>query len=111
MCEKLPLLGLEAVSCIITLFVQNRGGAVQDLVVFPLSQRSANAAISYASYGIKMYWPARRAVFYPLPHALPAWKVLASAAALAAISAGVWRTAPRLVCAIASPGANRTASK
>lgn len=63
--EKAPLLALSAVSSIVTLLVQMRGGAVADPVTDPLGYRIANALVSYAVYIAKTFWPAGLAVHYP----------------------------------------------
>ena len=50
-----------------------------------------NAVVSYAIYIVKMFWPARLAVFYPYPHDLPVWQIALSALLLAGISMVVLR--------------------
>ncbi|CAN2041017.1 protein O-mannosyl-transferase [Candidatus Magnetomoraceae bacterium gMMP-15] len=65
--EKIPLMVLSIISSIITFLVQEHGGAVAPLEIFPLSIRIANAIISYFAYLGKMVWPHNLAVFYPHP--------------------------------------------
>ena len=65
--EKIPLFILTAVVSAITYIVQQGGGAVVELESIPVSYRSANAVISYATYIEKIIWPSGLAVFYPHP--------------------------------------------
>ena len=91
--EKLPLLAMSALSSIVTLIAQREGGAMSEAGVFPLTVRLGNALVAYASYLIDTVWPSGLAFFYPHPGGgLPVWQVLASAAALVAISVGAFRT-------------------
>ena len=85
--EKAPLFAMSAASCVVTFLVQRAGGAVQDLATMTLADRFSNAIVSYTSYLGKTVWPTRLAVFYPYTHALPAWRVAASLALLACITA------------------------
>ncbi|HEY2015938.1 MAG TPA: tetratricopeptide repeat protein [Bryobacteraceae bacterium] len=85
--EKLPLLLLSALSCVVTLWAQRQGGAVSSMEQLPLSLRLGNAAVSYVRYLGKTVWPTRLAVFYPFPlHGIPTWTWVASIAALTALS-------------------------
>jgi len=93
--EKLPLLGIAAASSAVTFFAQRHWGTVQNLQAFPAGFRIANAANSYIAYVLKMLCPVRLAVYYP-SHPLSPWTVIASAAAVTAISATVWLMAARL---------------
>ena len=63
--EKIPFIFLVIVLSIITLRVQSSVGAVQSM---RLTQRMAIAVVSYCQYLIKMVWPAKLAVLYPLPN-------------------------------------------
>ncbi len=86
--EKLPLFGLSALSAAATVWAQRQGGAVAGIGQLPLWLRLSNAALSYVRYLEKMVWPAHLAVFYPFPaQGVAIWKVGASVAAIAAISA------------------------
>jgi tetratricopeptide (TPR) repeat protein len=94
--EKLPLLAMSALSSIVTLIAQRTGGAMSDAGVFPLTVRLGNALVACARYLIDTVWPLRLAFFYPHPGGgLPAWQVVASGAALVAISIGAFRTSRR----------------
>jgi tetratricopeptide (TPR) repeat protein len=87
--EKIPLLALSVVSSVITVIVQRREGAVGDLETFPLGRRAANALMSYGTYLLETFWPARLAAIYPYPHSVPAGRALASLVVLVAVTAMV----------------------
>ncbi|HME44487.1 MAG TPA: tetratricopeptide repeat protein [Syntrophorhabdales bacterium] len=84
--EKIPFFVLIVLSSIVTYLVQQHGGAVRSLGALPASARVANALVSYATYLVKMLWPAKLSVFYPHPGWWPLWQVLGSAALLIAIT-------------------------
>ncbi|HEX5400044.1 MAG TPA: tetratricopeptide repeat protein [Verrucomicrobiae bacterium] len=71
--EKIPFFVLSAVSCVLTILVQQRGGAVVSLVKSSITDRIENALVSYARYLGKAFWPATLATPYPLP---PHWPIL-----------------------------------
>ena len=95
--EKIPLFLLCAASAYMTVISEAGGGAlVRDAaglhapIVHPLSVRLANALVAYVRYIGHAFWPVRLSALYPHPgNSLPIWQVTASAAALAAITAGV----------------------
>jgi len=93
--EKIPLLALTVLSCVVTYIAEDRGQAIPSADVVPLSLRIANAFVSYCIYITKMIWPAKLAVFYPLPGSLPFWQVLAAVVFLAAVTYAVVRAAKR----------------
>jgi Tfp pilus assembly protein PilF len=68
--EKLPLLGLCAVSGAATLLAQRSGGAVSSLEAMPFASRLANALVAYVAYLRKTIWPSDLACFYPHPAAV-----------------------------------------
>lgn len=86
--EKIPLFILSAILSAITFIAQQRGDVVSKLDNVPLTLRVTNALHSYAIYIVKMIWPSRLAVFYPLED-LPIWQVTAAVLLLLAVSAGV----------------------
>jgi tetratricopeptide (TPR) repeat protein len=89
--EKIPLFTMSAVSALITVCAQHRGGALGITVALPLNLRIKNAIYSYLDYIFKGIWPSHLAVFYPHPeNSLAMWKVLAAVALLLTISALVW---------------------
>jgi tetratricopeptide (TPR) repeat protein len=97
--EKLPLLLLTAISCVVTVWAQ--GGAVVSIESLPVWRRISNALVSYVAYIGQLLCPLGLAAFYPHPGAtLPLWKVIAAAVVLVCIFAAVlahWRRRPYLV--------------
>lgn len=85
--EKLPLLGIAAVSSVITVIVQSQAGAVASLEGRPLALRTANALIAYVAYLGKAVLPVHLAAFYPYAESYTALKVGAATALLVAITA------------------------
>jgi protein O-mannosyl-transferase len=94
--EKMPLLLLTAVFCVITPLAQTE--AVVSVEHLPPLTRFANALVSYVTYIGDFFFPVDLAALYPLPpDGWPAWKVLGSLAILLGISAGAalcWRRIP-----------------
>ncbi len=85
--EKLPLLGLSILSCVVTFAAQHSGGAVQSVGVFPVSARIANALTSYANYLFKAFWPLNLSVFYPYDiSSLVWWKALCALALILSLT-------------------------
>ena len=85
--EKLPLLALSALSGVITIIVQNQGGAVYSLRDVPFSVRLENAPVACLTYIAKTLFPFHLAVFYPLSvKGLPLAQVFAAIVCLAAIT-------------------------
>ncbi|MGC1474998.1 MAG: tetratricopeptide repeat protein [Terriglobales bacterium] len=90
--EKVPLFLLSAASAIITMKAQKAGGAVQTFSQFSLLLRLENAAISYARYLGKAFWPSKLVAMYPHPAKLyPGWQVGAAAVLLLLVTALVLR--------------------
>jgi protein O-mannosyl-transferase len=67
--EKVPLLLFSVGSAIVTVFAQQRGGALQSFDKYPLGVRFSNAAVAYVMYLKQLVWPARLAALYPHPGA------------------------------------------
>ena len=94
--EKVPFFLLAAASSIVTFLVQQRGGALTSLEVFPFKVRLANALVSYARYMGKMFWPQKLAVLYPHPgYTLPIWQIAGAGLLLFLISFLVIRAGRR----------------
>jgi hypothetical protein len=66
----------------LTIWAQNKGGAVVSLERLSFWERITNAFVSYVAYLGKIFWPVDLAVFYPYQHSLPGWQVLGAAAVL-----------------------------
>jgi hypothetical protein len=72
--EKIPLFCLAAVSSVVTVIAQQRGGAVSTLEEVPATDRIANAIVSYVAYIGKLVWPVDLTMYYPRPASMPvAW--------------------------------------
>jgi hypothetical protein len=84
--EKIPWFALTALSAVVTVVAQRRGGAVASLEAFPLRVRVANALVAYVGYLVKTIWPAGLSYFYPLDTEGIGWRAIASAVVLAAVS-------------------------
>ena len=83
--EKLPLFGLAAASCIVTVVAQDAGGSLGDLAFSALLSNLENTLVSYAAYLSMMMWPVGLSAFYPLQeHSW--WQIGGSALVLASIS-------------------------
>src|SRR6185369_4301998 len=81
---KIPLFIVTLVMSAITVYTQQQSLAKLDAV--PISRRVGNVLTSYASYLGKTFWPAKLAVFYPLPGTVPVGKTIASAFLLIVIT-------------------------
>jgi protein O-mannosyl-transferase len=87
--EKSPFIFLAIVSSIVTIWAQNKGGAVAFLEKLPFFERILNAILSYVAYLIKIFWPVNLAVFYPYEQLLPLWQVFGAASILLGISIAI----------------------
>jgi len=73
--EKIPLFVLVAGSCVVALIAAQEHALHRTVgIIYSMS----NAFISYVTYIIKMFYPARLAVMYPLQSYIPGWKPIAS---------------------------------
>jgi protein O-mannosyl-transferase len=63
--EKVPLLILSAASAIVTIKAQKAGDAIGSVTQYPIFIRLENAAVSYARYLGKAFWPSHLAPMYP----------------------------------------------
>lgn len=98
--EKLPLLGLALVSCLVTLLGQRDSISAEERI--PLSLRLANAVVSATVYLRQMFYPAGLTVFYPYPrNGLPPLLIISALLILVSISVAgfLWRQKrPWLLC-------------
>ncbi len=86
--EKMPLIVLSLLSCAVTYYAQQKGGAVSSEETLSLSLRIPNMITSYAAYLGKALWPSGLAFFYPLKvSAFFSSRVLLSLSILLAITA------------------------
>ena len=71
--EKVPLLLLVAVFCLLTIWAQGQASAF-DTYLGPF-WRIANALVCYVTYLVQFFWPVGLAAFYPHPeYHLSMWK-------------------------------------
>ncbi len=90
--EKTPLLALSVVSCIVTLWAQDKGGALNTFSGSSMGSRLANAAVAYVAYLGKTLFPEGLQVFYPFDEAIAVWKWAGATTLLAAITTlALWR--------------------
>lgn len=85
--EKLPLFAMCAAVSAATYLSQKTAGAMTSIQNLALSDRLANAAVSYVRYLGKILWPHPLAVLYPYQRDLPAFFVIACILLLAAVTA------------------------
>jgi tetratricopeptide (TPR) repeat protein len=89
--EKIPFFAFSLFSAIVTIYAQNKGGAIKSLDVVPIGLRAENALIAYVKYIIKTLWPHDLAVLYPLSPSIPLWQVACSLLVILLLSAAtVW---------------------
>ncbi|MCK5614825.1 tetratricopeptide repeat protein, partial [Candidatus Pacearchaeota archaeon] len=87
--EKVPLLALAILSCIVTYLVQQKSGAMllRQMGHAPLMTRMSNMLVAYFEYVRKMVYPVNLSLLYPFPEeGLPVWKPILALLFLAAIS-------------------------
>ncbi len=91
--EKVPFFLLAAAVGIVTILVQQSGGAIRSLARFPVWVRLEGALVSYSAYLGKFFYPVPLAAFYPHPGSWKAGVVLGCLGLLVAIflAAVVWR--------------------
>jgi hypothetical protein len=80
--EKLPLLAMSVVSCVVTVVAQS----MESLEHLPLWARFANATISYMRYVAKTVWPSGLVVYYPRLQGPVLLVAIASAIGLTALT-------------------------
>jgi tetratricopeptide (TPR) repeat protein len=98
--EKLPFFAASLVAGLLTMRAEKGLQALPSTVAYPVSDRLANAALSYLRYLFQTFWPADLAVYYPYPDGFSPWAVIASVVALiciSALAARAFRRRPYLV--------------
>jgi protein O-mannosyl-transferase len=94
--EKLPLFTLSVASAVITMHVQQAGGAVRSVEQFSLGVRISNAIYAYAMYLWKTIWPICLAPLYPHPgNSLATWQITTAALVLVTLTAVVLKLRAR----------------
>jgi protein O-mannosyl-transferase len=89
--EKVPFFALTAISCVITYKAQSIG-AVKSLAAVPLVYRLENTPVGIATYLLKMVWPTKLAIIYPMPDAIAPVALIVSLAVLLFITIVAWQT-------------------
>lgn len=89
--EKLPLLAMVGVVCVLTFLAQREGGAVVGLSAVPILVRLSNVANSYVMYVWRTIWPWPLSFFYPYAQ-VPTWRLILCVSTLTAISLVAWKT-------------------
>ncbi len=86
--EKIPFFLITAAASLVTFLAQSQSAskAVVSTAIVPLHYRLKNAPVAGAEYLWKTFWPAKLAIFYPLPEHIPAAQVAAAVTALACLS-------------------------
>lgn len=84
--EKLPFVMAALLVSWLTLRSAHQEGWTASVAHYPLTDRIANATLSYAGYCLEVFWPANLAVYYPLPATFPAWSVAGATLLLLGIS-------------------------
>jgi tetratricopeptide (TPR) repeat protein len=88
--DKLPLLAISAVFCIVTYLAQVNAGAATDMVSLPIGLRVSNSLISYVRYIGKVFYPTSLAVLYPLDtNGYPLWETWGCLLLLLTVTAAV----------------------
>ena len=93
--EKIPLLVLSAVACVLTIAAQRQGFAVVSTAGLPLSLRIPHVLMAYVHYLGTMLLPRHLAAHYPYVAAVPAFKVAGAATLLALLTFLAFRMAAR----------------
>jgi tetratricopeptide (TPR) repeat protein len=76
--EKVPFLVLSLASCIVTVWVQAKGGTVVSADRLLWYWRMVDSLEFYTFYLEKMFWPENLAIFYPYTR-IPPWEFVCSA--------------------------------
>jgi protein O-mannosyl-transferase len=85
--EKIPLLAISVIACVVTVTAQRSGHNVASLASFSLIARCLNAVVAYGTYLAKTFVPYHLSVFYPHPgEHFFALAVAVAAALLTAVS-------------------------
>ena len=87
--EKIPFMGLTIVASIMTIWAQNKFGAVASTHVLSFSTRITNSIFSYTAYIQKIFWPNNLAIIYPYDFSLPSLKLSVSLMIIITITSAV----------------------
>lgn len=93
--EKWLLFALTLVSSIVTLVVQQAGGAVATLPAISIGDRIATAVNGTFAYLKLMVWPTGLSIIYPLPDVVPAASLGLAVLVVAGLTFAAYRAAAR----------------
>lgn len=86
--EKVPLLALALVSCVVTLITRREAVSSPEALAFP--SRGVNAPVTYVTYLLPMILPMDLAVYYPRQDE-PFWKVAGAGLLMVGVTLWAWR--------------------
>jgi tetratricopeptide (TPR) repeat protein len=99
--EKLPLLAISLISCLLTYLAQQGGGSVRSFDTLQIGARVLNALVAYATYLGMAAWPVDLAPIYTYPQqGWPEWRWSLSLLVVVTLTALViwqWRRRPYLL--------------
>ncbi|OPY87796.1 MAG: photosystem I assembly protein Ycf3 [Smithella sp. PtaU1.Bin162] len=84
--EKVPFIILSIVASILVVVTEHQADALTNLNILSVTDRLANAVVSYVKYIILMFWPANLAFFYPHCVTIPILQVLGALLLLAVLT-------------------------
>jgi protein O-mannosyl-transferase len=84
--EKIPFFALSFFSAAITYIGVKKAGTMAGSETISWGLRLANTPVSYARYLVKTFWPGDMVFLYPMPLHWETWQVIASCAAVLAIT-------------------------
>jgi tetratricopeptide (TPR) repeat protein len=64
--EKVPFLILTVPACLITIIAQSHSQSLRSAAAYPLDARLENTPVIYVWYLVKLFWPTKLSIFYPL---------------------------------------------
>jgi protein O-mannosyl-transferase len=95
--EKLPFFIIALTAAAVSFRNMDRGGGVVSVGEVPWSCRIGNAAVSYARYLSKTFWPSDLAVYYPY-RTWTAWQIFGATVLVAGVTLLVARAARSKTC-------------
>jgi Flp pilus assembly protein TadD len=93
--EKLPFVMAALLVSWLTLRGARQEGWTASVAHYAITDRIANATLSYARYFLQVFWPTNLAAYYPQPATFPAWSVAGAALMLLGISIAAFSAARR----------------
>jgi len=88
--EKIPLLSLAIAATYLSSSVLKSLKEMATVAQVPMGLRLSNALVTYVKYILKMFWPQKLTVFYPLPEHIPLWQAIGAVLFLGGVT--IWAT-------------------